>query len=190
MVLFFCTIYMMACYWHLIASYSLKLDDTLNSIVNDLMEDDGTFSISRGLIRSIHFVLVTITTVGYGGIFPISTLEILYDVFLVVTGWFVYMAAIAFFAMMTSYSQFSRIEHTNLVKGTEFLLTKQHPNFVQSNRVISTTTTTTDEDAEGAHVAQKAKDEAQNHQLMLHLQGYYDFVLHHRDGLCLEDALL
>ena len=125
----------------------MKSNENLNTIT-DLLEDDGSFSISRGLIRSLHYVLVTITTVGYGGIFPLGTLEILYGFVLVVAGWLIYMTLVAFFAMMTSYSQFSRIEHTYLVKGTEFLLKKQHPNIMQSNRVISKSSRqTTEEDA-------------------------------------------
>ena len=190
----------------------MRRNENLNALAEDLFEDDGSFSISRGLVRSVHYVLVTITTVGYGGIYPLGTYEILYGFILVVAGWFVYMTLVAFFAMMTSYSQFSRIEHTNLVKGTEFLLTKQHPNFVQSNRVISKSSRQLDEEdlnstvlrtptksmktpksirgqksvdvEQMAHKKQKAKDEEENHQLMLHLQSYYDFVLHHRDGEC------
>ena len=35
---------------------------------------------------------------------------------------------------------------------------------------------------EVANEVQKAKDEEENHELMLNLQSYFDFVLHHRDG--------
>lgn len=190
-------IHIFACIWYFIGTisneYGLDKDKNLNWIDNDntIQEDDNSVSLSRSLIRSYYFITITETTIGYGGIVPYSIFEIFYDIFLVTFGSILYWICISFFAMHASYQQNTRIEHTNLVTATEFLLQKQHPNFVQKNRVITSSTkemTTTDQDGDNDiddddnQIVQKSIDQQENDDLMLRLQDYFDFVLQQREG--------
>ena len=185
-----------ACIWYFVGS-----THTNNWITNDII---ASKSLKHALTRAEYWILITLTTIGYGGITPVQIAEIIYTLIVVLIGGTLYWILISYYATNASYQQTSRVNHTNLVSATEFLLQMEHPSFRPDYQIKKRDNDNDDENDNTSDnkTRNNAKSLSQisnvnsvfsniddddeqidDGGLIVRLHHYFDFVLDHRDGV-------
>lgn len=84
--------YFVGCFWYLISEQLNSTDDTF--ITRFALDDPSKTNYDK-LIMSCYFALTTLSTVGYGDLYPVSRLEMIFGIFIMLCG-------VAFFSYIMS----------------------------------------------------------------------------------------
>lgn len=110
----------MACFYHFLGYYIKYIDDSTENWIDVdnnhplYVLDHSHWNYAAGYIRALYMVLLSITTVGYGDVVPISMKETLYTLFIVLIGGILYPAVIG--ATASSLQKIDGIRKGFLVK--------------------------------------------------------------------------